>query len=177
MDLNNLNSSFHSIISGERSDVNIPFVDDDQGNSSDTISSNDSYTHRAVSNYRRGVAERRGANLRLATNHHNGTGNEASDESDSDENLRMEQRDKPGPLYSEYETSNLGVMRRNSISMPTLNQNDLDSLRILHMKAVDSGGEMQSNEDLDKVTVSLNDDLLSAFSHFHILCFPRFSPK
>lgn len=164
MDLNNLNASLHSIISGERSDVvNIPYVDDDQGNSSDTISSNDSYNHKAASNYRRGVAERRGANLRLAANH-NGTGNEASDETDSDENLRMEQRDKAGPLYTEYETSNLGVMRRNSISMPTLNQNDLDSLRMLHMKAVDSGGEMQSNEDLDKVTVSLslNDDLLLA---------------
>jgi hypothetical protein len=158
MDLNNLNASLHSIISGERSDVNIPYADDDKAteacNSSDSITSNDSYNRRAVSNYRRGVAERRGANLRLTANH-NGTGNEASDETDSDENLRMEQRDKPGPLYSEYsnETSNLGVMRRNSISMPTLNQNDLDSLHILHMKALDSG-DMQSNEDLDKVTVS-----------------------
>jgi hypothetical protein len=161
MDLNNLNASLHSIISGERNDANIPYADDDKATddnkSSDSISSNDSYKQRAVANYRRGVSERRGANLRLLTTNHNGTGNEASDETDSSESLRMEQRDKPGPLYTETnsETSNnLGVMRRNSISMPVLNQNDLDTLRELHMRTVDSGGEMHSNEDLDKVTVS-----------------------
>lgn len=155
MDLNNLNASLHSVISGERNDANIPFADDevsDSRKSSDSITSNDSFARKAA-NYRRGMSERRGVNLRLATNRRHGSGNDSSDESPD---LAAERRDKPGPLKSEYaaESSNLGAMRRNSISMPVLNENDLEKLRELHMNCVDSGGdELESKEDLNKVTV------------------------
>lgn len=161
MDLNNLNASLHSVISGDRSDTNIPFADDevsDNRKSSDSISSNDSFARKAA-NYRRGMSDRRGVNLRLVTNHRNGSGNESSDESDCNESLEAERRDKPGPLKSDFaDVSNLGAMRRNSISMPVLNENDLEKLRELRMSHLDSGGDEEetttSKEDLiDKVAV------------------------
>lgn len=157
MDLNNLNASLHSVISG-RGDTNIPFADDevsDSRKSSDSITSNDSFARKAA-NYRRGLPERRGVNLRLLTNHRNGSGNESSDESDGSEN---ERRDKPGPLKTDnfVDASNLGVMRRNSISMPVLNENDLEKLRELRMSHLDSGGgdedDTMSREDLNKSAV------------------------
>lgn len=152
MDLNNLNASLHSVISGAKSDANIPFADDevsDNRKSSESISSNDSSARKAA-NYRRGMSERRGAKLRLATNHRRpSAGNDSSDES-----LQAERRDKPGPLKLDFtESSNLGVMRRNSISMPVLNENDLDKLREMHMQCVDSGEDLTSKEELDKITV------------------------
>lgn len=161
-DLNNLSSSLHSIISGDAviEGVNIPFADDDDeatlisktnGKSSDSISSNESYTDRV--NFNTG----RRAPMKQVS--YNTTGNEASGESDSDSgHLASEKRDKAGPLASEMarmETSSLGVMRRNSISMPVLNEMDLDALRNLHMQAIESSDTMDdSQESLTKITVS-----------------------
>jgi hypothetical protein len=155
-DLNNLNASLHSIISGDHESVNIPYADDhdDAGHqernakSSDSISSNEFYPEKV--NYNTG----RRVGVKLP--YQNTTGNEASGESDTDDG---EKRDKPGPLVSELsravETSNLGVMRRNSISMPVLNEMDLDQLRNLHIKACESSDTMEdSKESLQKITVS-----------------------
>lgn len=161
-DLNNLSASLHSIMSGEvvSESVNIPFVDDEDAaqisktndKSSDSISSNDSYPERVNFNMGRRVPMKQVS--------YNTTGNEASGESDSD-NVQMdsEKRDKAGPLASEMkrmEPSSLGVMRRNSISMPVLNEMDLDALRSLHMQAIESSDTMdsQSQESLTKITVS-----------------------
>lgn len=159
-ELNNLNASLHSIISGDAVEqgvngVNIPFADDEDTSnvnksrrkSNDSNSSNESY-HEKV-NYK----PVRRAPVRMYS-----TGNEASGESDDDQ-LASEKRDQPGPLVSELnrvdETSNLGVMRRNSISMPVLNEIDLEALRNLHMKAVESSEQEDSRESLDKITVSV----------------------
>jgi hypothetical protein len=164
--LNNLNTSLHSIISGSASEheANIPFADDEDnppidktnGKSSDSISSNESYPEKV--NYNPG----RRVQLVDRKNYRGNTGNEASGESDTDDGraLALEKRDRPGPLLSETqrvtETSNLGVLRRNSISMPVLNENDLDALRGLHMKACEStdNESHESHESLEKITVS-----------------------
>lgn len=154
-DLNNLSASLHSIISGGDvpGSVNIPFADDDvpqfvkrNGKSSDSISSNESYKV----NYK---ANRRGPVRMLS-------GNDASCESDTDDGqLASERRDRPGPLASDVhrsvEVSNLGVMRRNSISMPVLNENQLDALKELHMKSVGfSEPDTESSRDsLSKIEV------------------------
>lgn len=161
-ELNNLNASLHSIISGE-GNVNIPFADDEDaqrdktiGKSSDSISSNDSYEQVNYDSRRRlPLVDRRGTSFKLAINN---TGTEASGESDTDDNqLAMERRDKPGPLVSDSHRTvdaHLGVLRRNSISMPVLNEVDLDSLRQLHMQAVVSQETLESKESLTKITVS-----------------------
>lgn len=158
-DLNNLNASLHSIISGDakHESVNIPFADEEDmahmeknGKSSDSISSNESYHEKVTVNPGRRVA--------VKFPYRNTTGNEASGESDTDDG---EKRDKPGPLASELsragETSNLGAMRRNSISMPVLNEIDLstlNALRDLHMKACESSDTMDdSKESLDDIKV------------------------
>lgn len=168
-DLNNLSASLHNIISGDT--VNIPYIEDDDEDStkmnkmdeksSDSISSNESYPGRV--NYNLGrrtpLVDRNGSNLKLQM-YKNTTGNEASCESDAsdDGHIASEKRDKPGPLASDMqrpiEASNLGVMRRNSISMPVLNESDLDALRNLHMKAVESSETMDSQDSLTKITVS-----------------------
>lgn len=162
-DLNNLSESLHSIISGEGltdAAANIPFADDEDatqidktnGKSSDSLSSNESYPEKVnyTSSGRRGTA--RVPMYTVATS------TEASGESDSDDGrLAAEKRDKPGPLASDVqriEVSNLGVMRRNSYSMPVLNESDLDALRNLHLKAVESRETMDSKESLSKITVS-----------------------
>lgn len=159
-DLNNLSASLHSIISGEAlvESVNIPFADDEDtsiskqnGKSSDSISSNDSHPERD-----KFTSGRRRAMFKSAP------GNEASGESDTDDShFSSERRDRPGPLASDLqrtaevsEVSNLGVMRRNSISMPVLNENDLDALRNMYSKAVDTENS-DSKESLTKITVSL----------------------
>lgn len=157
-DLNNLSTSLHSIISGDTPSegVNIPYADEDvpmvqilksSGKSSDSVSSNESFAE--IVNYN----SRRRAPARMY-----GTGNEASGESDSDDvQLTSEKRDKPGPLASDVmktaEVSNLTAMRRNSFSMPTLNDNVLENLRSLHLKAVESS-DQESKESLNKITVS-----------------------
>lgn len=168
-DLNNLNMSVHGAINGEvnhESVNNIPFADDVETakvhntneKSSDSISSNESYSEKSKFNSSRRTP------VKFA--YKNTTGNEASDESDSDDcQLTSEKRDKPGPLASELsraaEPSNLGVMRRNSISMPVLNEMDLDQLRNLHMKACESSDTMDdSRESLEKITVSLMQKVL-----------------
>lgn len=156
--LNDLNMSLHNAISGENKSNNIPFADDEKANlnkeicrSSDSISSNESFHDDVNYNPRRRVQ------LKMYR-----TGNDASDESDeSDE----EKRDKPGPLASELrrvEDSNLGGMRRNSISMPTLNESALDALRNLHMKACESQDNTSSSkESLDHITVSEPNECLA----------------
>lgn len=163
-DLNNLSESLHSIISGAGltdAAANIPFADDEDatqidktnGKSSDSVSSNESYPEKVNYNSsgRRGTA--RVPLYTVAT-----SSTEASGESDSDDGrLAAEKRDKPGPLASDVqrvEVSNLGVMRRNSYSMPVLNESDLDALRNLHLKAVESRETMDSKESLSKITVS-----------------------
>lgn len=164
-EMNNLNVSLHSIMSGDvpEGSVNIPFADDEDaqrdktiGKSSDSISSNDSFEQVNYSPRRRApLTDRRGTTFKLPMNN---TGTEASGESDSDDNqMAMERRDQPGPLVSEmYRTNDapLGVLRRNSISMPVLNEIDLDSLRQLHMQAVVSQETLESRESLAKITVS-----------------------
>lgn len=156
-DMNNLNATLHSVISDDpdSQSKNIPFVDDDttnlikeSGRSSDSTSSNESFQENI--NYNPG----RRVQLKMFR-----TGNDASGESDTDDNqLAMEKRDKPGPLASDLrraEESNLSGMRRNSISMPMLNENSLDALRNLHMKACESQDNMSSSkESLDHITVS-----------------------
>lgn len=156
-DLKNLSASLHSIISGDTppEQVEIPYADDEEieivkkSKSSDSGSSNESFAEVVNYNPRRRAPARKYA-----------TGNEASGESDTDDgHLASEKRDKPGPLASDVlktvEVSNLAVMRRNSFSMPTLNDNDLDALRSLHMKAVESS-DQESKESLTKVTVSVS---------------------
>jgi hypothetical protein len=72
----------------------------------------------------------------------------------------MEKRDKPGPLISDLcnqlEAPTLGL-RRNSFSMPALNEVDLDALRALHMDAMEDG----ESEDIEKSNDSLNDITVS----------------
>lgn len=173
-DLNNLNASLQSIISGDgkHEGVNIPFADDDDtaqndksiGKSSDSISSNEYYPEKV--NYNPG----RRVGVKLP--YKNTTGNEASGESDTDDG---EKRDKPGPLASELsragETSNLGVMRRNSISMPVLNEMDLGQLKNLqdiYMKACESSDTMEeSKESLEKITVSILIEISAALFYFY----------
>lgn len=176
-DLNNLSASLHSIISGDANadTVNIPYIEDDEddsaqidksnGKSSDSVSSNESYPEKV--NYNSGrrapLVDRKGSNLRLQM-YKNKTGNDASCESDGsdDVQLALEKRDKPGPLASDVasdmqrpvEASNLGVMRRNSISMPVLNENELGALRNMYMNAIESSDTMDSHESLSKITVS-----------------------
>lgn len=161
-DMNDLSVSLNSIISNDAlgKSVNIPFVDEDttqieiiNGKSSaDSISSNESYPEKAIYNMgRRAPAKQVSIS--------NATGNDASGESDSDDDhLASEGHDRPGPLASEMrrvgEVSMLNVMRRNSISMPVLNEIDLDALRNLHMQAVESNETMNSKESLSKITVS-----------------------
>lgn len=163
-DLNDLSASLHSIVSGDAlgESVNIPFVDEEDSTqitktnekkSEDSISSNESYPEKTNYNM-----SRRGVRKQVSIN--DATGNDASSEHDSDDfdHLESEHRDKPGPLASEMqrvaEVSTLGVLRRNSISMPVLNEMDLDALRNLHMNAVDSNESISSKESLSKITVS-----------------------
>lgn len=170
--VSDLNSSLHSVKSAD--DNVIPFVDDENdqkdrmGKSSDSISSNESFEPINYSPRRRGqLHERRGVNFKM---NQNTTGTEASGESDTDDGqLAMEKRDKPGPLASEMsklsDAPGLGVLRRNSISMPVLNENDLDALRQLHMTAVESNDNMDSSkESLSKITVSCFLRFLSALA-------------
>lgn len=124
--------------------VEIPFVDDDvMVNGSSKSSDNDSPRQK------RTISERKGANLRLIID---------GDESD----VEMEKRDKPGPLisdlYNQLEVAPTIGLRRNSFSMPALNENDLDALRALHMSAIDNGESEdveQSKESLNEITVSV----------------------
>lgn len=157
--LNDLNMSLHNTIGGDNKNSNIPFADDEKANlnkevcrSSDSISSNESFHDDVNYNPRKRVQ------LKMYR-----TGNDASDESESDDN--MEKRDQPGPLASEMrrvEDSNLAGMRRNSISMPTLNESALDALRSLHMKACESQNDTSSSkESLDHITVSEPNECLA----------------
>lgn len=157
-DLNNLSVSLHSVISGEAhaESVNIPFADDE-----DTLGEKQNVKScESVSSFESNPSSYNPGRRRLQFKHT--PGNEASGESDSESgNWSDEKRDRPGPLVSDLqkvsevsEVSNLGVMRRNSISMPVLNENDLDALRNLYTKAVDSTDTIESNESLTKIRVS-----------------------
>lgn len=129
--------------------INIPFVDDDEqamnnGHSNESLSSNDSAERARL--YQRSISQRKGANLRIII-----------DNTDSDS--EMERRDKPGPLISDSTKSVPSIgLRRNSFSMPTLNEADLDALRDLHMKSMNDEDDMEtpekSSESLSEVQVS-----------------------
>lgn len=167
-ELNNLNESLHSIISGDA--VNIPFVDETphanrktNGHVSGSSSSESLNKKAQKHNVKRpSLVQRKRASLKLKIEK-NLSSSEDSDESDSDEDrLESERRDKPGPLESERRGSP-GLLskglRRNSISMPVLNEFDLDKLRALHMKATSDQSDMEeskseSRESFRKITVS-----------------------
>lgn len=127
--------------------VDIPFADEEEQppskvNGNSNSSDNDS-------RYKRTISERKGANLRLII----GDG----DDSDSE----TERRDKPGPLISDLCANQLDApamgLRRNSFSMPALNEVDLDALRALHMNAM----EGEESEDIEKSNDSLNEITVS----------------
>lgn len=113
--------------------VDIPYVDDE-----------------VPQTPKKSISERKGANLRVIIN---------GDDSDNEN----EKRDKPGPLISDLckqiESPPALGLRRNSFSMPTLNEIDLDALRALHMNAMNEDGEEseeteKSKESLNEITVS-----------------------
>lgn len=138
--------------SGDNTAINIPFADDEEismqnGHSNESLSSNDSAERARL--YQRSISHRKGANLCIII-----------DKSDSDN--EAEKRDKPGPLISDLTKNVLDVpamgLRRNSFSMPALNETDLDALRDLHMKSMNDEDDMEtpekSSESLSEVQVS-----------------------
>lgn len=173
-EMNNLNVSLHSIISGERLDdagINIPFADDEDGSpvpkqkqngemskSSESLSSNDSYAQEQ--NYRKSLAVRKRANLKLVL-----SGNDEASDTD-DGNLASEKLDKPGPLISDIVKSVSDApaigLRRNSFSMPALNEVDLDALRSLHMNAIND------DDDEEIVEIETPDKSRDSFSEIHV---------
>lgn len=125
--------------------VNIPFVDDEENNGdNESLSSNDASAARA---YRRSISHRKGVNLRLIIDENGGS-------SDSE----AEKLDKPGPLISDLSKNppSLGL-RRNSFSMPALNETDLDALRSLHMKSMNDEDDSEDMETPEKSNESLNE--------------------
>lgn len=139
--------------------INIPFVDDDEeqamhnGHSNESLSSNDSAERARL--YQRSISQRKGANLRIII-----------DNSDTDN--EMEKRDKPGPLISDLAKNVLDVpamgLRRNSFSMPALNENDLDALRELHMKSMNDEDDIEDMETPEKSSESLSEVQVSSIT-------------
>lgn len=130
--------------------VEIPFVDDDE-QSHVMVNGNSKLSDEKSPIHKRSISERKGANLRLIID---------GDDSDNE----MEKRDKPGPLISDLSNQlevapTLGL-RRNSFSMPALNEVDLDALRALHMNATEddeSEDNEKSKDSLNEITVSENE--------------------
>ena len=128
--------------------VDIPYADEDsksEGNSSG-YAVTPKPKHQSLSGRKR-------ANLRLII-----------DDSDSSESEHeMEKRDVPGPLLTSSTMSSTSQvaeepavgLRRNSFSMPALNEIDLDALRALHMKAME--GDDKSSTETGSSKGSLND--------------------
>lgn len=144
--------------------VNIPFVDDEEdkvihnGNSNDSLNSLE-----RAEKYQRSISHRKGVNLRIIIDDVDGGG----------DNEEREKLDKPGPLISDLVKNALDVptmgLRRNSFSMPALNENDLDALRALHMKSINVDDDMETPEKGSKE--SLSDIQVSSFFHtffFHM---------
>lgn len=175
-DMNNLNTqNLNGAINVDKLDdieINIPFADDDEAtpqvkhktqnainNSRESLSSNDSFAE--AQRYRRSLSARKGANLRIQIERPS-----SSSESEVEEkHLAAENLDKPGPLISDMvktmsESPVLGL-RRNSFSMPALNELDLDALRSLHMKSINDEEDdddenvdpMKSKESLSEINV------------------------
>lgn len=129
--------------------VDIPYADDEQRhvivNGNSNYSDNDSLDQ---SPRQKSISERKGANLRIFID---------GDDSDNE----IEKRDKAGPLISDLcnqlEAPPASSLRRNSFSMPALNEIDLDALRALHMNAMEENEDVdKSKESLNEITVSLN---------------------
>lgn len=172
-DMNNLNVNLKGVLNGDKlgdTEINIPFADEETpqvkhktqnviNNSNESISSNDSDTQAQM--YKRSISARKGANLRIQIDNAS-----SSDDEVDNKSLESEKRDKPGPLISDFvksisEAPAVGL-RRNSFSMPALNEIDLDALRSLHMQAVDDNNDddtddfdpMKSKESLSEIHVS-----------------------
>lgn len=141
--LNSLNVSLHSVISGDAvNESNIPFADDEDVKNENTNRKSSTSSNESFEKVKYSRGRRPQATFAIVD----------SDREDSE----AEGRDKPGPLISELlqgaaETSNLGSMRRNSISMPVLNENQLDLLRNLHLQAKAQAELSDSKESLDEV--------------------------
>ncbi|CAG9808813.1 unnamed protein product [Chironomus riparius] len=171
-DMNNLNVNLKGALNGDKlgdTEINIPFADEETpqvkhktqnviNSSNESISSNDSDTRAQM--YKRSISARKGANLRIQIDNASSSDDEADNKS-----LESEKRDKPGPLISDLvktvsEAPAVGL-RRNSFSMPALNEIDLDALRSLHMQAVDDEHDddtddfdpMKSKESLSEIHV------------------------
>lgn len=131
--------------------VEIPYADEEEShvmvNENSNFSDNKNSLEKSPNN-KKSISERKGANLRLIID-----GDDSGNE--------MEKRDKPGPLISDlsdtHEVAPVMGIRRNSFSMPALNEVDLDALRALHMKATEEDGfeDIEKSKDsLNKITVS-----------------------
>lgn len=170
--MNNLNADLKGMINGDKFEetaINIPFADEEEmtpqvkhkipdkiANSNESISSNDSDAQ--AKKYQRSLSARKGANLRIEIERPSSS---SEDEIDP-KTLEAEKRDKPGPLISDMVKSISDApilgLRRNSFSMPALNELDLDALRSLHMAAVNDDDDdmdpMKSKESLSEINVS-----------------------
>lgn len=131
--------------------VEIPFADEEENHAMVNGNSNFGDNEKSLEKsprQKQKISERKGANLRLIID---------GDDSDNE----MEKRDKPGPLISDLcdslDVASAMGLRRNSFSMPALNEVDLDALRALHMKAT----EENDSEDIDKSKESLNEITVS----------------
>lgn len=173
-DMSNLSANLSGVLNGDKFEdtaINIPYADDEESTpqsqhkhqnglkgSSETINSVDSAEQ--AERYKKSISGRKGTNLRIQISRPS-----SSSESEPDEkNLEAEKLDKPGPLISDIaksvgEAPALGL-RRNSFSMPALNELDLDSLRALHMKTINDEEDVQnmdhmkSKESLSEIHVS-----------------------
>jgi hypothetical protein len=134
--MNNLNTSLHSVISGDNSSIiDIPFVDDDDENQTPVEQTQSEKISKKLS-------ERKNVNLKIKIAKNQPNSKENSDDDDD------EKRDKPGPLISVANSPPVVGLRRNSFSMPALNDIDLDSLRGLHMIAVNNASEDEHDEQM-----------------------------
>lgn len=123
--------------------INIPFVDDEE--SFEILSDSEE----CLQKFQQSISQRKGANLRIII-----------DAMDSDG--ETEKLDKPGPLISDLTKSVLDApmlgLRRNSFSMPALNENDLDALRALHSSSLNDEEDLdvteKSEESLNGIQVS-----------------------
>ncbi|CAO1393790.1 unnamed protein product [Diamesa hyperborea] len=151
--MDNLSVSLHSVISGS---ANIPFADDDLNGgyvvvsnndlmSADSTSSSESYHDKGDNNNKRpSIVDRRSVKLKVQIEANDDSSNESSDSS--------EKRDRFGPLKGSPVMQR--GLRRNSISLPALNEVDLDALRSLHMQATDTSETDISKESIPQSPVT-----------------------
>ncbi|CAO1409357.1 unnamed protein product [Diamesa serratosioi] len=147
------------VISGS---ANIPFADDDFNGgyvvvsnndlmSADSTSSSESYRDKGDNNNKKAsIVDRRSVNLKVQIESNDDSSNESSDSS--------EKKDRFGPLKGSPILQR--GLRRNSISLPALNEVDLDALRSLHMQATDTSETDISKESIPQSPVSTQTFLL-----------------